>query len=136
MIVDALFASGVATSIEGKYCFEIPNSIGRQKIFKESNYGQNLPILLCNYALYLFLMEQTRSGCYYAQMSHLSSYLEFSKVPIGSFILHTKVVEQDLDWICPKNFTSFSRAIFLQSVLPSLSTKQKSDKWILLCIPN
>ena len=40
MIVDALFASGAATSIEGKYCFEIPNFIGCQKFSRKATMAK------------------------------------------------------------------------------------------------
>ena len=98
------------------------------KIFKESNYGQNLPILLCNYALYLFLMEQDPLRLLLRpnvalviifgilQGTHREFHSPYEGCGTRSWL------------VLSKNFTSFSRAIFLQSVLLSLSTKQRSDK--------
>ena len=60
----------------------------------------NFSVRLC--IVFVYHETGAYSGYHYAPIFHLQFYLEFFKLsrnPQGVFILHTKIVEEELNWI-------------------------------------
>ena len=95
------------------------------KIFKESNYGQNLPILLCDYALYLFLMKQEPAQAIITLKCRTCNYIWNSpRYPQGvSFSIRRLWNKNSIGFVL--NFYIIFRGIFSSIGFPFFKHKAK-----------